>query len=58
MYTRLKMRTTTIKVTLNTRERLLEHSKYGHSFDQTINRLIDILEMEKALQLPPEEPEI
>ena len=49
------MKTTTIKVTLRTRERLLEHQKYGHTFDQTINRLLDILEMELALQSPPEE---
>ena len=49
------MKTTTIKITLKTRERLLDHQKYGHTFDQTINRLLDILEMELALQTPPEE---
>ena len=54
----LKMRTTTLKVTLRTRERLLKHQKYGHSYDQTINRLLDILEMEECLELPGEEPKI
>lgn len=52
------MRSTTLKVTLRTRERLLKHQKYGHSFDQTINRLLDILEMQECLELPGEDPKV
>jgi len=50
------MKTTTIKVTLRTRERLLKHQKYGHTFDQTINRLIDLVEMQQELDTPGETP--
>ena len=52
------MRTTTIKITLKTRERLLKRMKYGYTYDKAIQEILDIAEMELALQAPPEETPI
>lgn len=55
----MKMKSKNVKVTLRTHERLREHlknSKYGWTMDRLINQLIDVYEMEKALQAPPEDP--
>jgi len=49
------MMSTLIRITLKTRERLQGHMKYGDTFNSVINRLLDIADMEAALQLPPEE---